>query len=81
MDADTVKQVLVQQSVDELGHAEKLANRIIQLGGTPTMQFDQLISSSGCGYKAPPSDPSNLKQVIQDVLDAEACAIETYSKL
>jgi bacterioferritin len=81
MDADTVKQVLAQQSVDELGHAEKLANRIIQLGGTPTMQFDQLISSSGCGYKAPPSDPSNLKQVIQDVLDAEACAIETYSKL
>src|SRR4051812_16920236 len=81
MDADTLRQVLPQQSVDELGHAEKLANRIIQLVGTPTMQFDQLISRSGCGYKAPPSDPSNLKQVIQDVLGAEACAIETYSKL
>lgn len=45
------------------------------------MQFDQLIQNSGCGYKAPPSDPSNLKQVIQDVLEAEACAIGTYSKL
>jgi bacterioferritin (cytochrome b1) len=32
---------LAQQSVDELGHAEKLANRIIQLGGTPTVQFDK----------------------------------------
>ena len=45
------------------------------------MQFDQLISSSRYGYNAPPSDPSNLKQVIQDILGAEACVIETYSKL
>ena len=46
------------------------------------MQFDQFNSNSGCVYKAPPpSDPSNLKQVIQDILGAEACVIETYSKL
>ena len=75
MDADTVKQMLVQQSADELYHAERLANRIIQLGGTPIMQFDQLIQNSACGYKTPPSDPFNIKHVIQDVLDAEACAI------
>ena len=37
MDADTLKQVLLQQSADELMHAEILANRIIQLGGTPVM--------------------------------------------
>ena len=36
MDADTIKQILTQQSADELGHAEKLANRIIQLGGPPS---------------------------------------------
>ncbi len=81
MDADTIKQILIEQSADELTHAEKLANRIIQLGGTPIMQFDQLTQTSACGYKAPPSDASNLKQVIQDVLDAEACAIGAYSKL
>ena len=40
MDADALRQVLAQQSVDELGYAEKLANKIIRLGGTPTMQFD-----------------------------------------
>ena len=39
-------------------------------------------SNSGCVYKAPPpSDPSNLTQVIHDILDADACAIEAYSKL
>jgi len=81
MDADTLRVILVQQSADELMHAEKIANRIIQLGGTPTMNPSALLQSSGCGYKEPPKDPSDLKRVIQDVLEAEACAIETYSKL
>jgi ferritin-like protein len=81
MDADTIKQVLKQQSVDDLGHVERLANSIIPIGGTLTIQFDELISSSGCAYKPSSSDTFNLKQLIQDVLDAAACAIETYSKL
>lgn len=81
MDADTLKEVLLQQSADELNHAETLANRIIQLGGTPVMQFDQLTATAKCGFKEPPSNPADLKQVIKDVLDAEACAIETYNEL
>jgi bacterioferritin len=81
LDGDTLRDILIGQSNDELGHAEKIANRIIQLGGTPIMDPGKLIQISGCGYKQPPSGPNNLKQVIQDVLDAEACAIERYSKL
>jgi bacterioferritin (cytochrome b1) len=30
MGVDTLRQFLAQQSVDELGHAEKLVNRIIE---------------------------------------------------
>jgi len=81
LDADTLKDVLIGQSNDELGHVEKIANRIIQLGGTPIMDPGKLLQTSGCGYKQPPSDPNNLKQVIQDVLESEACAIETYNRL
>jgi bacterioferritin len=81
LDAVTLKGILIEQSNDELGHAEKIAKRIIQLGGTPIMDPGKLLQISGCGYKQPPSDPNNLKQVIQDVLESEACAIETYNKL
>ena len=81
MDADTLRDTLTQQSADELMHAEKLGNRIIQLGGTPVMNPNKLLEVSGCGYKEPPTDSANLKQVIEIVLEAEACAIETYSKL
>ena len=32
LDADTIRDILIEQSNDELGHAEKIAKRIIQLG-------------------------------------------------
>ena len=81
IDADTLIPVLDEQSLDELGHAKRLAERIMQLGGTPVMHPSQLLEKCGCGYKSPPTDPTNLRQVIKDVLEAEACAIDFYSKM
>lgn len=81
LDADTLKPVLEEQSADELGHAGKIAERILQLGGRPVAHPDKLISSSGCGFKEPSENRTDLKGVIQDVLEAEACAIDFYSKM
>jgi len=81
LDADTLKPVLEAQSADELGHAGKIADRILQLGGRPVANPSRLLETCGCGYKEPPEDPTNLKRVIQDVLEAEACAIGFYSKM
>lgn len=81
MDADTLRPVLEKQSEDELGHAGVLADRIKQLGGEPVMHPNKLLEKAGCGYKEPPKDPTDLKKVIEDVLAAEACAIEYYSKM
>ena len=81
LDADTLKPVLEEQSADELGHAGKIADRILQLGGRPVANPSRLLETCGCGFKEPPEDPTDLKRVIQDVLEAEACAIGFYSKM
>ena len=81
MDADTLRPVLEEQSADELGHAAKIADRIIQLGGRPVALPGRLLKSCGCGYKEPPVRRTDLQRVIKDVLEAEACAISSYSKL
>jgi len=81
IDADTLATVLEEQSMDELGHAGKLAERILQLGGTPVTHPSKLIENCGCGYKEPPKDATDLRQVVVDVLSAEACAIDFYSKM
>ncbi|MCS6788168.1 MAG: ferritin-like domain-containing protein [Aigarchaeota archaeon] len=81
IDADTLRPVLMKQSMDELKHAEKLAQRIIQLGGRPVMDFAKLLATSRCGYIAPPEDPTDIKRVIEDVLKSEQCAIRFYNQM
>ncbi len=81
INADAVSSRLIAQSADELLHAEKFANRIIGLGGEPEMDFASLPKVAAGGYKAPPKDSSNLKQVIHDVIDAERRAIDFYNTM
>ena len=78
IDAETLKKELEQQSLDEMNHAKILANRIIQLGGTPTTK---LIETSTCGFSSPPEDRANLVHVIELVLEGERCAIEKYNRM
>ena len=81
LDADTLRPVLEKQSADELGHAGKIADRILQLGGRPVAHPSRLIETCGCGFKEATDNPTDLKRVIQDVLEAEACAIEFYNRM
>jgi bacterioferritin len=81
VDADTFRPILLEMSQHELKHAEKLAKRIIQLGGRPELDFSKLLSVSGCGYTPPPENPTDYRKLAEDILKAEACAIKFYSQM
>ncbi|MBI2185392.1 MAG: ferritin [Thaumarchaeota archaeon] len=81
INAPIVAEHLKKQALDEMKHAEKIGNRILELGGTPVSRPDKLVHASGCGYIDPPKDKTDLKQIIQDTLKAERCAIEAYNRL
>ena len=70
---------LVQHAADELRHADMLALRIIQLGGTPVTEPKEWYKHSNCGYAAP-ADPF-VKAVLEQNIAGEQCAITTYKKL
>lgn len=70
---------LLEHSEEEREHAEKLAERIIQLGGTLPLQPQDWYALSGCGYEVP-EDPSVLALLKQNV-EGEQCAIKAYRKL
>ena len=78
INADTLKKELEQQSLDELGHAKKIGDRILQLGEIPTTQ---VIETSTCGFSPPPKDRSDLKRIVELVIEGERCAIEKYNRL
>ncbi len=70
---------LEEHAAEELAHAQKLASRIIQLGGTPVLSPEQWYRETTCGYLTP-SDPDAAKLLKQN-LQGERCAIEIYGKL
>ena len=70
---------LTQHAADELRHADLLALRIIQLGGTPVTEPKAWYEHSNCGYDAP--DNPFVKNVLEQNIAGEQCAITTYKKL
>ena len=66
-------------ATEELGHANLLADRILQLGGTPVISPDKWLELTNCGYDAP-EDPY-VEAVLNQNLNGERCAIKTYITL
>lgn len=62
---------------EEQGHADRLAQRIVQLGGEPDFSPDSLSRRSHAAY----DDSKDLKSMIRANLVAERVAIEAYSQL
>jgi bacterioferritin len=62
---------------EESGHADRLAQRIVQLGGAPDFSPDTLTGRSHAAY----DDSAELKAMIKANLVAELVAIESYSQL
>ncbi|MBN1869770.1 MAG: ferritin [Candidatus Omnitrophica bacterium] len=70
---------LEEHAKEEFEHAEKLAERIIQLGGTPLINPKQWEKEANCGYDEPASP--NTKKLLEQNIKGEQCAIEVYRKI
>jgi bacterioferritin len=62
---------------EELAHADRLARRIVQLGGKPDFAPDSLLKRSHAGY----DESLDLKAMMRADLVAERVAIESYSQM
>ncbi len=76
---DAVITELMQHASDELRHADMIAERILQLGGTPLTTPKRWLDMSNCGYEDP-EDPYVLK-ILQQNIAGEQCAIGVYNAL
>jgi bacterioferritin len=66
-----------EHAAEELGHADRLAKRIVQLGGEPDFSPDTISERSHADY----DESKDLKSMIKANLTAERVAIESYSQL
>jgi bacterioferritin len=76
---DAVAGELTLHATEELAHANMVATRIIQLGGTPALSPEEWAKKSPCAYDAP-ADPYVAVLLDQNIA-GEQCAITTYKNI
>jgi len=62
---------------EELGHADRLARRIVELGGEPDLNPAHLLQSSHADY----DESKDLQSMIRANLVAERVAVESYRQM
>ncbi len=76
--AQEIKQSLAQDITEELAHAQQFAERIKELYGVVPGSSDFSAEQS---FLQPPGDQVDIVHVIKGVIEAEAGAIEHYSRI
>jgi bacterioferritin len=67
----------LEHSTEELAHADQIAERIVQLGGEPRFNPDELTSRSHAEYRI----GKTLQEAIKENLVAERIAIDSYREM
>src|SRR2546423_13494752 len=77
INADSVAAEFLQHSNDEQGHADQIAQRIVQLGGAPNFNPEGLLTRSHAEYV----EGETLLDMIKEDLVAERIAIDSYREI
>jgi bacterioferritin len=77
IDAPEISAEFLEHANEEQGHADRIAERIAQLGGKPNLSPEGLLTRSHSEYV----EGRDLKEMIQEDLVAERIAIESYTEI
>ncbi|HTH60412.1 MAG TPA: ferritin-like domain-containing protein [Paraburkholderia sp.] len=77
IESESVAAEFAEHATEEQEHADKLAARIVQLGGEPDFSPQTLAQRSHSEYR----EGTDLKDMIRENLVAERIAIETYREI
>ena len=75
--SESVKQEFNQHAAEEQDHADRIAARIVQLGGEPDLNPDTLMQRSHSEYV----EGTTLVDMLREDLVAERIAIESYREI
>lgn len=76
--AEEIRETLSQEVQDEIAHAQRLAARIKELDGTVPGSKDFKAEQESL---QPPKNSTDVRQVVQGVVDAESDAVAHYKKI
>jgi bacterioferritin len=74
---EAIKDELLKHATEEQGHADQIAERIVQLGGEPDFNPMGLADRSHAEYV----EGNTLQDMVREDLIAERVAIESYTEM
>jgi bacterioferritin len=77
INSEPVAQEFLEHAAEEQEHADRIAVRIVQLGGAPDLNPDTLTKRSHSEY----TEGTTLVEMIREDLIAERIAIDTYREI
>jgi bacterioferritin len=77
LSSESVKSEFLEHAEEEQEHADRIAERIVQLGGQPNLSPEGLLDRSHSQY----AEGTSLEDMIREDLVAERIAIDSYRQM
>lgn len=79
LEGEGVKQIAETARIEDRNHFEALVPRIYELGGELPNDMKEFHDLSGCPPANLPEDPTDVKAILNVLVEAERCAVRQYS--
>lgn len=81
LEGEGLKEITEDARIEDRNHFEALVPRIYELGGKLPRSMVDFHNVSACPPAFPPADPTNIKDMLQILVDAERCAVRGYTAI
>jgi len=80
-DGEGLKAIAEDARIEDRNHFEALVPRIYELGGKLPEFMNDFHDMSACPPALLPSDPTDIKAIVEVLLKAEQCAVRGYTEI
>ncbi len=81
LEGEGLKEIAEAARVEDRNHFEALVPRIYELGGKLPGDMKEFHDVSACPPASLPKDPTNVKEILKVLVEAERCAVRGYTHL
>jgi ferritin-like protein len=81
LEGEGLKQITEAARIEDRNHFEALFPRIYELGGKLPGNMKDFHDASACPPASLPADPTDVKAMLQILVEAERCAVRGYSHI
>jgi ferritin-like protein len=81
LEGEGIKEIAETARIEDRNHFEALVPRIYELGGKLPQNMKEFHDLSACPPANLPEDPTDVKAMLEVLVNAERCAVRGYTKI